>query len=383
MLPTDIGRHGRPTGNCLMRIVCVVGARPNFVKIAPIVGALRAEPLATVDLVHTGQHYDIDMNQVFFEDLGIPVPDVSLGVGSGSHTQQTAAVMQAFEPLLAGRPDLVMVVGDVNSTLAAALVAAKEGIPVAHVEAGLRSFDRTMPEEINRVLTDQLATLLFTTEHSAGRHLETEGIGADRVHFVGNVMIDSLLKSIARAVPAEVTLGRDLPAAGFALLTLHRPANVDDPEVLDRLIGAFTTLARDLLVVFAVHPRTAGRLAESGRRERLEEAGVRCLPPQSYFQILGLMRAARFVMTDSGGIQEETTALGVPCLTLRPGTERPVTVEEGTNTIVDRDPARILAAADDILTTGGKRGRIPELWDGRTAERIVEVLRRWWHSQHG
>jgi len=383
VLPTDIGRHGRPTGNCLMRIVCVVGARPNFVKIAPIVGALRAEPLATVDLVHTGQHYDIDMNQVFFEDLGIPVPDVSLGVGSGSHTQQTAAVMQAFEPLLAGRPDLVMVVGDVNSTLAAALVAAKEGIPVAHVEAGLRSFDRTMPEEINRVLTDQLATLLFTTEHSAGRHLETEGIGADRVHFVGNVMIDSLLKSIARAVPAEVTLGRDLPAAGFALLTLHRPANVDDPEVLDRLIGAFTTLARDLLVVFAVHPRTAGRLAESGRRERLEEAGVRCLPPQSYFQILGLMRAARFVMTDSGGIQEETTALGVPCLTLRPGTERPVTVEEGTNTIVDRDPARILAAADDILTTGGKRGRIPELWDGRTAERIVEVLRRWWHSQHG
>jgi UDP-N-acetylglucosamine 2-epimerase (non-hydrolysing) len=276
-----------------------------------------------------------------------------------------------------------MVVGDVNSTLAAALVAAKEGIPVAHVEAGLRSFDRTMPEEINRVLTDQLATLLFTTEHSAGRHLETEGIGADRVHFVGNVMIDSLLKSIARAVPAEVTLGRDLPAAGFALLTLHRPANVDDPEVLDRLIGAFTTLTRDLLVVFAVHPRTAGRLAESGRRERLEEAGVRCLPPQSYFQILGLMRAARFVMTDSGGIQEETTALGVPCLTLRPGTERPVTVEEGTNTIVDRDPARILAAADDILTTGGKRGRIPELWDGRTAERIVEVLRRWWHSQHG
>jgi UDP-N-acetylglucosamine 2-epimerase (non-hydrolysing) len=361
-----------------LRTVCVVGTRPNFVKIAPIVAALRAAPGAEARLVHTGQHYDIEMNQVFFAELGIPRPDVSLGVGSGSHTRQTAAIMQALEPVLEDRPDLVLVVGDVNSTLAATLVAAQQGIPVAHVEAGLRSFDRTMPEEINRVLTDQIATLLFTTERQAARHLEHEGIGAERVHFVGNVMIDSLRQCLARAVPAAATLGRAPGPAGFALLTLHRPANVDDPVVLDRLLDAICEVARRLPVVFPAHPRTAHRLAAGGRQARLEQAGVLCLPPQSYLRILGLQQSARFVMTDSGGIQEETTALGVPCLTLRPTTERPVTVEAGTNLIVDRDPARILAAVDEILATGGKRGRIPELWDGQAAQRIVAILRRWW-----
>ena len=367
------------------RILCVVGARPNFIKIAPVVMALRARPGLAVRLVHTGQHYDDAMSAVFFEELGIPAPDVGLGIGPGSHAAQIAAVMRGVEPVIdAWAPSLLLIVGDVNSTLAAALVAVTRGLPIAHVEAGLRSFDRTMPEEINRVLTDQISELLFTTERGAEANLRREGIAPERVHFVGNVMIDSLRAGLARAVPADAILaGADEAAAararreGFALATLHRPANVDDPAALARLLGALTRIAERLPVVFPVHPRTAGRIAAAGLEPALARADVLRLPPLGYLRMLGLMRAARLVLTDSGGIQEETTGLGVPCLTLRPNTERPITVEQGTNTVVGTDPEAIVRAADEILRTGGKRGRIPELWDGRAAERIAERIVAW------
>jgi UDP-N-acetylglucosamine 2-epimerase (non-hydrolysing) len=357
-------------------VLCVVGARPNFMKIAPIMAAFAARPIAA-GLVHTGQHYDAAMSDSFFEQLGIPRPHVNLEVGSASHAVQTAEIMRAFEPVLDQEgPRAVLVVGDVNSTLACALVAAKKGVPVIHVEAGLRSFDRRMPEEINRVLTDQLSDLLFTTERGALDNLRREGIAPERVHFVGNVMIDTLRRNLDRAIPAAQTLGQ-LPSAGYAVLTLHRPSNVDDRDTLAGLLDAVCRIAARLPVIFPIHPRTRAAAERQGLSARLEQPGIRLLPPLGYLEMLGLIREATLVLTDSGGLQEETTALGVPCITLRENTERPVTLSEGTNTLTGPDPEKILQCFEDILAGGGKRGRIPEYWDGRASERIAAIVRDW------
>jgi UDP-N-acetylglucosamine 2-epimerase (non-hydrolysing) len=336
-------------------------------------------------LVHTGQHYDDEMSQVFFDDLNIPRPDVYLGVGSGSHAEQTAKVMLAFElVLLEQRPDLVMVVGDVNSTLACTLVASKAsfgklrtGVPVAHVEAGLRSFDRTMPEEINRVLTDQIADMLFTTERDADENLRREGVAEDKVHFVGNVMIDTLLRHKERALALDVLEKHDVEPGGFALLTLHRPSNADVPEVLSGILDALAEIQALLPILFPAHPRTVKRVQEFGFEDRLAAMrDLRVMEPLGYLEFLNLMANARLVLTDSGGIQEETTILGVPCLTLRENTERPVTVTQGTNRIVGNAPERIVSEALMVLDGEGRAGCVPELWDGRAAERIVSVIRR-------
>jgi UDP-N-acetylglucosamine 2-epimerase (non-hydrolysing) len=349
-------------------------------KIAPVIAALRSEPFRLeTRLVHTGQHYDVAMNEQFFEQLGIPSPDVNLEVGSLSHAEQTAEIMRRIEPVLdAERPAVLIVVGDVNSTIASALVAAKKGVPVAHVEAGLRSYDRSMPEEINRVLTDQISEWLFTTERQAAENLLREGIDERKIHFVGNVMIDTLLGHRTRAVPSAETLAA-APAIfheahGFGVLTLHRPSNVDDPQVLRRLLTALRRISEQVPLVFPIHPRTMGRIREAGLEQLLDTTRIFRLPPLGYLETLGLMSTARLVLTDSGGMQEETTALGVPCLTLRENTERPVTVDEGTNTVVGTDAARIERAVAEIMATGGKSGRVPELWDGRAARRIAEVL---------
>jgi len=364
-------------------ILCVVGARPNFMKIAPVIKALRSGSSLPVKLLHTGQHYDPEMNRLLFQALALPDPDINLEVGSGSHAVQTAEIMRRFEPVLdAQRAAAVLVVGDVNSTLACALVAAKKGVPVVHVEAGLRSYDRAMPEEVNRVLTDQISDLLFTTERSARDNLLREGIAEPRIHFVGNVMIDTLRENLKQAVPPEQTLAQHGAAASWALreyavLTLHRPSNVDDPSTLRALLGALRQVSRRIPVIFAMHPRTRENIGKHGLGPLLDGEAYAVLPPLGYLEMLGLMQSAKLVLTDSGGIQEETTALGVPCVTLRENTERPITVEEGTNTVAGQDPAHILAAADEILATGGKAGRIPELWDGRASQRIAAVLRDW------
>jgi len=365
------------------RILCVVGARPNFMKMAPIMAAL-APPQFKPILVHTGQHYDVAMNQQYFDALGIPSPDINLEVGSGSHAQQTAEVMKRFEPAMDEvQPAAVLVVGDVNSTIACALVAAKKGVPVIHVEAGLRSFDRAMPEEINRVLTDQLSDLLFTTEESGADNLAKEGIGAGRVHFVGNVMIDTLRANLARAIPAPqiaAAAGRPDFKAGkgeYAVLTLHRPSNVDDKAVLQGLLESAAKIAQRTPVIFPVHPRTRATIEKFGLSHLLERPDVLLLPPMGYLEMLGLMQDARVVLTDSGGIQEETTALGTPCITLRHNTERPITVDQGTNTIAGNDPAHVLAAYEAQLAGAGKAGRIPHYWDGRAAERIAAIVLDW------
>ncbi len=367
-------------------LLCVVGARPNFMKIAPVIEVFRdSQPYLCPYLVHTGQHYDAAMKDAFFHQLGIPEPDVDLDVGSGSHAVQTAEIMRRFEPVVdETQPVAVLVVGDVNSTIACALVAVKKQVPVIHVEAGLRSCDRTMPEEINRVLTDQISDLLFTTERTARDNLLREGIVDERIHLVGNVMIDTLKKNLQRAVPAAETLAA-IPTAttflesesGYALLTLHRPANVDDPPVLQRLLETVRTISERMPVVFPVHPRTRLQIDAQGLSGILDTRRILILPPLGYLEMLGLMAHARLVLTDSGGIQEETTALGIPCITLRESTERPVTVEEGTNTIVGSNPVKILACFDDLLANGGKAGRVPELWDGKAALRIAAVIQDW------
>jgi UDP-N-acetylglucosamine 2-epimerase (non-hydrolysing) len=356
-----------------VKILHVVGARPNFMKVAPILAQLRKRPGVQQVLVHTGQHYDAKMSDVFFRDLGMPDPDVHLGVGSGSHAQQTGRVMMEIEPvLLRERPDVVVVAGDVNSTVAVALVAAKMGLAIAHVEAGLRSGDWTMPEEINRVLTDRLSDLLFTPSRDGDENLRREGIDPSRVHFVGNVMIDSLYAALPRARESRVHERLELSRGGYALATLHRPANVDDPGALARLLSALAEVAAQLPVVFPIHPRTRARVPAG-----FEARGLRLIEPLGYLDFLALVAEAKLVMTDSGGIQEETTALGVPCLTLRENTERPVTVEVGTNQLVGTDPARAVAAAREVLAGTSRRGAIPELWDGRAAERVAEVLVRY------
>ena len=366
-------------------IVCVVAARPNFMKMAPILAALRqVTPALRLTLVHTGQHYDAAMNAQFFDALGMAAPDVNLGVGSGSHAQQTADVMKRFEPVLdQDRPSAVLVVGDVNSTLACALVAAKKGIAVIHVEAGLRSFDRTMPEEINRLLTDQLSDLLFTSEPCGRDNLLREGYPESKLHFVGNVMIDSLQRQLAHAVPvAQIVANAARPdflqaERGYAVLTLHRPSNVDDMSRLRTLLEAVVTLSAQVPVIFPIHPRTGAMLQQFGLNHLLDIPAILTLPPLGYLAMLGLMKDARLVLTDSGGIQEETTALGVPCLTLRDNTERPITVSEGSNTIAGHDPAVILALCDEIFRSGGKTGKTPRLWDGQAATRIAATIGAW------
>ncbi|NNE09888.1 MAG: UDP-N-acetylglucosamine 2-epimerase (non-hydrolyzing) [Gemmatimonadetes bacterium] len=354
------------------RIMLISGARPNFMKIAPLLRALDARPGFTTRLVHTGQHYDEDMAQSFFRDLGMRPPDIDLEVGSASHAVQTGRIMILFDELLdREHADLVLVVGDVNSTIACALVAVKRGIPVAHVEAGLRSRDRAMPEEINRILTDSISDLLFTTEESAAPNLRAEGIAAEKIHFAGNVMVDTLFHHRREAA------GIPLPAVPepFALVTLHRPSNVDDPASLQRAVSILADSARTIPLVFPVHPRTAAKLRETGLRETLENTpGVHLLPPANYLTFVRLLLAARVVLTDSGGIQEESTALGIPCITLRENTERPITVSEGTNEVCGLDRKKIATVLADILQGRGKSGRIPKLWDGKAAERIADTL---------
>ena len=367
-------------------VLCIVGARPNFMKMAPVLRALAAlQPALSALLVHTGQHYDHAMSDQLFADLDLPRPDINLEVGSGSHAVQTAEVMRRIEPVIdANQPSCVLVVGDVNSTLACALVATKKGVPVAHIESGLRSYDRAMPEEINRILTDQISDRLYTTERSAEVNLLREGIDKSRVCFVGNVMIDTLLHSRGKAVASAVTLKRHgidpavlLAPNGYGVVTLHRPANVDDPAVAADLLKVLAEVATKTPLVFALHPRTQANLIRFGLMHLFDPRSMIILPPQGYLEMLGLMASASVVLTDSGGLQEETTALGVPCLTLRENTERPITVAQGTNTIVGRSRVAILAAMNLVVLGEGKKGRIPELWDGRASERIAQDLALW------
>lgn len=358
----------------MIKVVNVVGARPNFMKIAPIVAELeRRKDRFEQVLVHTGQHYDEAMSDAFFSDLGIPRPDINLEVGSGSHAEQTSRVMMAFEPVvLERRPDWVLVVGDVNSTIAAALVATKLHVRVAHVEAGLRSRDRHMPEEINRLATDAIADLLLTPSRDADENLRNEGHPEERIVFVGNVMIDTLLAQRERARESSILERLDLEPGAYAALTLHRPSNVDSRETLAGILSALGRIAKRLPIVFPVHPRTRGRIEEFGLTV---PEGLRLIDPLGYLDFLRLYGESRLVLTDSGGIQEETTALGIPCLTLRENTERPITVSEGTNRVVGADPERIVTTAGAILDGAiSFAGRVPELWDGRAAARIADAL---------
>jgi UDP-N-acetylglucosamine 2-epimerase (non-hydrolysing) len=361
-----------------LKILHVVGARPNFMKVAPVMAALAQYAQVKQTLVHTGQHYDVNMSDVFFQQLGIPAPDVNLEVGSGSHAQQTAQVMSRFEPVVLERkPDLVLVYGDINSTVAAALVCAKLGVRVGHVEAGLRSFDRTMPEEINRLVTDQLADILFTPSEDGNANLAREGIPPEKVHLVGNVMIDTLVRLLPialegwragkfRVQDSEIEQGQ------YALVTLHRPSNVDDPAMLAGIMEALADISQRIPIIFPVHPRTRQRLAALNLQ--LSTSSLQLIDPISYLDFLALQRHAALVITDSGGIQEETTYLGVPCLTVRENTERPITVTLGTNQLVGRDMARLRQAAARILAGEVRPHQIPPLWDGKASERIAELI---------
>jgi UDP-N-acetylglucosamine 2-epimerase (non-hydrolysing) len=371
----------------MIRLLSVVGARPNFMKIAPIVAELRRFPDVEHRLVHTGQHYDELLSENFFADLGLPRPEVNLQIGSGSHAVQTAEIMKAIEPVLVDyKPRMVLVVGDVNSTIAAALTAAKLGIGVAHIEAGLRSFDMTMPEEINRKLTDALSSLLFVTEQSGIDNLKREGVTAEKIFLVGNVMIDSLLRHREQAARSPILdrLGVRKNGSGclpYGVLTLHRPANVDNPETLRGILTAVSRIAGELPVFFPIHPRTRKNIEGFGLTRYLANAasgngsGIVALDPLGYIDFLALNDRARIVLTDSGGVQEETTVLGVPCLTLRENTERPATVEHGSNQVVGVDSDRILAAAQSILGKPAHQFQCPPLWDGKAASRIVAILR--------
>ena len=371
----------------MIKLLSVVGARPNFMKIAPLVDELKKFPNIEHCLVHSGQHYDELLSGNFFSDLGLPVPDVNLHTGSASHAVQTAEIMKRIEPVLIDyKPHMVLVVGDVNSTIAAALTAVKLGIGVAHIEAGLRSFDMTMPEEINRKLTDAISTLLFVTEQSGVENLKHEGVPAERIFLVGNIMIDCLLRHREMAARSSLLdqLGLRHNGSGclpYGVLTLHRPSNVDDPKTLEGILSAVSTLALDLPILFPVHPRTRKNIESFGLHRYLNKAetamggGIVPLDPLGYLDFLSLNDRARLVLTDSGGIQEETTALGVPCLTLRENTERPATVEHGSNQVVGVDSNRILAAARSILQEPTRQFQVPPLWDGRAAPRIVAILR--------
>ena len=361
-------------GPKILDVLLVAGARPNFMKVAPLCRALEAIPGVRTRLVHTGQHYDRNMSDTFFADLEIPDPWRNLGVGSGSHAAQTAEVMLRFEPLLdEDRPDVLVVVGDVNSTIACAMVAVKKGIPVAHVEAGLRSFDRTMPEEINRLLTDAISDVLLVTERSGMENLAREGVDPSRVFMTGNVMIDTLIRSREKARASDVTARLGVSPREFGVLTLHRPSNVDDPSKLGPLLDALTDVARECTLVFPVHPRTRQKMKDAGIDLAARGGFVLC-EPLRYLDFLALMDRARVLLTDSGGVQEEACVLGVPCLTLRENTERPVTVEVGINRLVGSDPARVRAAALAAVRAPLSTPRPPELWDGRASERIARIL---------
>ena len=359
-----------------MKIINVVGARPNFMKIAPLMAAYEDCPSIQPLLVHTGQHYDERMSDLFFRQLEIPAPDINLGVGSASHAVQTAEIMRAFEPVVGEHAaDAVLVVGDVNSTIACGLVAVKLAVKLVHVEAGLRSFDRTMPEEINRILTDAISDLLFCTEQSGVDNLRAEGVPDEKVFLVGNVMIDTLLKNRKKAEASTILTEQQLTPGGYAVLTLHRPANVDDPAVLGRILDAVEVIQRELPIIFPIHPRTRKNLAALGLAARAEAMpALRLIDPAGYLDFLKLMSSAKLVMTDSGGIQEETTILQVPCLTLRENTERPITAEVGTNQVVGTDPQRILAAYRQATGGQWRKPQVPPLWDGQAARRIVELL---------
>ena len=366
----------------MANVFLVAGARPNFMKIAPIVRAIEAHGGLGYRIIHTGQHYDREMNDVFFEELGIPEPDVFMAAGGGSHAQQTAKIMVAFEEYCLGeRPDTVLVVGDVNSTLACSIVAKKLCIPVAHVEAGLRSGDRAMPEEINRLVTDSISDWFFVTEPSGVAHLRHEGKPDAAIHYVGHVMVDNLLYQVEKLKHLDTAqfevdaFKQEKFAAGrrYGVVTLHRPSNVDDAVTMGRIAGALKEIAAELPLIFPVHPRTRNNLEKFG----IDLGGnVTLVGPQAYMPFLNLWKDAALVLTDSGGLQEETTALGVPCLTIRENTERPITVDEGTNVLVGTDPANIVAEARKVLRGEGKQGRRPALWDGKAAERIVEILLR-------
>jgi UDP-N-acetylglucosamine 2-epimerase (non-hydrolysing) len=361
----------------MIKVINVVGARPNFMKVAPIVEAMkRREREFTPLVVHTGQHYDAAMSDAFFSDLDLPQPNVYLGVGSASHAAQTAAVMERFEPVvIRERPDWVLVVGDVNSTLACALVCVKLGVKVAHVEAGLRSRDRTMPEEINRLLTDQIADLLFTPSADANENLVAEGIPVERIRLVGNVMIDSLYKHLERSSQSKIKEQLGVASRDYAVLTLHRPSNVDGPRAFSSILDALEKISARLPIIFPVHPRTLKMIDELQLTDRIKKAeGLRLINPLGYLDFLSLYSGARLVLTDSGGIQEETTALGVPCVTLRESTERPITVSLGTNTIVGTESDKIVRAAFAAFDEPRKPAKAIPLWDGKTAGRIVDVL---------
>lgn len=367
-------------------VVCVVGARPNYMKMAPILRAFdKHVPAIPWVLVHTGQHYDKDMNDKLFEDLELPRPHINLDVGSSTHAVQTAEVMRRFEPVIdQHHPACVIVVGDVNSSLACALVAVKKNVLTVHVEAGLRSYDRRMPEEINRILTDQIADRLYTTERSAAENLRLEGISSERVSFVGNVMIDSLTANRSAARAARDTLlsgGFDTSVLdsinGFGVVTLHRPSNVDFHDKLKEILEILTDISANLPLIFALHPRTRANIDRFNLMRLIDPNRMLLLPPQGYLEMLGLMSEATVVLTDSGGLQEETTALGVPCLTIRENTERPITVEQGTNILVGTDRKAMVSGVQEILAGQGKRGRVPELWDGRAAERLAADLWLW------
>jgi len=359
-------------------VLHVVGARPNFMKVAPVHRAIAERGSLRQRIVHTGQHYDASMSDVFFSELGLPAPDLHLGVGSGSHAEQTAKVMVELEKVCAREnPDLISVVGDVNSTLAGALVAAKALIPLAHVEAGLRSYDRTMPEEINRMVTDRLADLLLTPSRDADENLRKEGIEESRIFFVGNAMIDSLLAFKARAEKLPTLSQMGLRPRQYAVCTLHRPSNVDDAETFAALLDALGHIARSVPVVFPVHPRTRKTIAEGKLEASVSRyPGLRLIEPMGYLDFLSLTSQAALILTDSGGLQEEATVLDVPCLTLRENTERPITVTMGTNVVVGTDPERVKLEAQKVLSGHGKKGRVPERWDGQAGSRIAEIFER-------
>lgn len=359
-----------------VKVINVVGARPNFMKIAPLMEAYQSNPRFEPLLLHTGQHYDAKMSDLFFDELGIPKPDINLGVGSGSHAKVVAQIMVDFEKVvLEQKPHAVVVVGDVNSTIACGLVAVKLGVKLLHIEAGLRSFDRTMPEEINRVLVDSISDMLFCTEQSGIDNLKREGINGDRTYMVGNLMIDTLLKNREKAQASQILTQLELSERGFAVLTLHRPSNVDDPEVFKRLVDAMETIQRDLPIVFPVHPRTRAKLAETELGKRVAAMGnVRMIDPLGYLDFLKLTASAKVVLTDSGGIQEETTILGVPCLTIRENTERPITCDMGSNQLVGTDTQKIVAAFKALQSGQAKQPATPPLWDGKAAGRILNIM---------
>jgi len=357
-----------------MKAAVVVGARPNFMKAAPLIREFRKRAKVQCLLVHTGQHYDENMSRIFFEDLELPAPDVHLGVGSGSQAEQTGKVMVAFEAVVTReRPDLIIVVGDVNSTLACSLVGAKALVPVAHVEAGLRSFDLAMPEEINRMVTDVLSRFCFTTSPEAETNLLREGVTAERIFFVGNIMIDSLLFYLSKAEGSRILEELALSPGGYVLVTLHRPSNVDEIGVFAPIMGALADISRALPVVFPVHPRTRKMIESAGGSIEIPR-GVKLIEPLGYLDFVKAMKHARIVITDSGGIQEETTVLGIPCMTLRENTERPITIEMGTNILLGTDPGKIRIEAARILDGAKRNHRVPPLWDGKTAGRIADIL---------